>query len=206
MGRQGLRQRLLALSFGARTRGRPHVSVQDIRKGGGDHTTDRPYPTISTTIRPPPLSGIFGVPDSGSRIAREPRALLRQASPNDDAIVRLVGASAGGLGPMAAQWRTARNEQRVDDCAPLYEPRIARACHRHLCRQAARRGILTSLGPLRRPALLHHDPGHHQQLWRRKAMIIASFASVRAVCRGSFGPVFRSSTVSRFRHSRPSLD
>ena len=37
-------------------------------------------------------------------------------------------------------------------------------------------------------------------VWRRKATIVASSASVRTVDRGSFGPVLRSSTVARFRH------
>jgi hypothetical protein len=39
-----------------------------------------------------------------------------------------------------------------------------------------------------------------QQGVRRNATTIASSASVKTVERGSFGPVFRSSTVARFRH------
>ena len=37
-------------------------------------------------------------------------------------------------------------------------------------------------------------------VWRRNATMAASSASVRAVERGSFGPVLRSSTVCRLRH------
>ncbi len=37
-------------------------------------------------------------------------------------------------------------------------------------------------------------------VWRRKATTAASSALVSTVERGSFGPVFRSSTVARFRH------
>ena len=43
-------------------------------------------------------------------------------------------------------------------------------------------------------------PSSGNSVWRRKATTIASSASVSTVERGSFGPVFRSSTVARFRH------
>ena len=42
--------------------------------------------------------------------------------PNDEAIVRLVGASAMGLEPMAASWRTAGDQRRMGRGAPIHEP------------------------------------------------------------------------------------
>ena len=50
-----------------------------MRKDGGDHTTARPATADPFSIRPPPLPGIFGVPGSGSLIARKPREVIRQA-------------------------------------------------------------------------------------------------------------------------------
>lgn len=55
-----------------------------MRKDGGDHTTARPATADPFSIRPPPLPGIFGVPGSGSLIARKPREVIRQAHPLPD--------------------------------------------------------------------------------------------------------------------------
>ncbi|WP_221931697.1 hypothetical protein, partial [Palleronia caenipelagi] len=55
------------------------LSVQVMRKDGGDHTTARPRTADPFPIRPPPLPGMFGEPGSGSLIAKEPREVIRQA-------------------------------------------------------------------------------------------------------------------------------
>ena len=44
--------------------------------------------------------------------------------PNDEAIVRLVGASAMGLEPMAASWRTARDQQRMGRRPALHDASV----------------------------------------------------------------------------------
>ena len=56
-----------------------------MRKDGGDHTTARPATADPFSIRPPPLPGIFGVPGSGSLIARKPREVIRQAHADQSA-------------------------------------------------------------------------------------------------------------------------
>ena len=48
------------------------VSVQVIRKDGGDHTRQRSSKTKRGTVRPPPLPVINDVPGSGSNLAQEP--------------------------------------------------------------------------------------------------------------------------------------
>ena len=57
---------VLSCELGAR------VSVQAERKDEGDHTHLRSMMTKTEPIRPPPLPGISGVPDSASSIAWEP--------------------------------------------------------------------------------------------------------------------------------------
>ena len=64
---------------------------------------------------------------STNPLERVNREIKRRADvvgifPNDDAIVRLVGASAMGLEPMAAPWRTARDQRRVGRRQALHVP------------------------------------------------------------------------------------
>ncbi len=65
----------------------------------------RTQPNIDTEI-------LIPVTNPLERVNREVkrRADVIGIFPNDAAIVRLVGASAMGLGPMAASWRTARDQ------------------------------------------------------------------------------------------------
>ena len=79
-----------------------------MRKDGGDHTTARPETADPFSIRPPPLPGIFGLPGSGSLIAKEPREGIRQPFPDSmrvlDATVTRRSRSGDMIGP----------DQRVD--------------------------------------------------------------------------------------------
>ena len=79
-------------------------------------------------------SGLHGLPSRALDPDREHepsragnREIKRRADvigifPNDAAILRLVGASAMGLEPVAASWRTAGDQRRVGCGAALYEP------------------------------------------------------------------------------------
>jgi len=48
-------------------------------KTAADHTLKRSHVTKPVTIQPPPLSGMFEVPDRGSSLTPEPKKVIRQA-------------------------------------------------------------------------------------------------------------------------------
>ena len=50
-----------------------------MEKTATDQTSKRSSKTKPSTIQPPPLTGIFEVPVSGSLLAREPENVIRQA-------------------------------------------------------------------------------------------------------------------------------
>ena len=51
-----------------------------MEKTATDQTSKRSSKTKPSTIQPPPLTGIFEVPVSGSLLAREPENVIRQAT------------------------------------------------------------------------------------------------------------------------------